>query len=67
MFRSNIVHDVGTLRQRIEFSGSFHSVANNTGKADRNYELFVNLCCQGYQYFGSREKYFIVSYGMIIH
>ena len=28
---------------------------------------FANLCCQGYLYFGSREKYFIVSYGMLIH
>ena len=24
---------------------------------------FANLYCQGYLYFGSREKYFIVSYG----
>ena len=28
---------------------------------------FNNLRCQGYLYFGSREKYFIVSYGMLIH
>ena len=28
-----------TLRQHIEFSGSFYSAANNTGKVDRNYEL----------------------------
>ena len=28
---------------------------------------FANLCCQGYQYFGPREPYFIVSYGMVTH
>ena len=28
---------------------------------------FANLCCQGYLDFSSREKYFIVSYGMLIH
>ena len=43
MLRSNRVqiygNDVGTLRQHIEFFGSFYSVANNTGKLDRSYEL----------------------------
>ena len=75
MFRS----DVGTLRQRIEFSGSLYSVGNNAGIKliaitnckDLNHFLvcgnFANLCCQGYLYFGSREKYFIVSNGMLIH
>ena len=27
---------------------------------------FANLRCQGYLFFGSREKYFIVSYGVLI-
>ena len=39
MFRSNIVQILGTLGQYTEFSGSLNSVANNTGKADRSYEL----------------------------
>ena len=42
----------------------------------RSHNLFIFLflstaegqrCCQGNLYFGSREKYFIVSYGMLIH
>ena len=67
-----------TLRQHIEFSGSLYSVANNAGKLivitnckDLNHFLacgnFANLCCQGYLYFGSRKKNFVVSYGMLIH
>ena len=71
-------NDVGTLRKHIEFSQHFYSVANSAGKVDCNCKLKGLLVISGLRqlrqpvlprlrYFGFRKKYFIVSYGMLIH
>ena len=67
------------IDQHIKFAGSFYSVANNAGKVDRNYELLGLKVFFGLRqlrqpvfprspiFWFSQKKYFIVSYGMLIH